>query len=330
MTSGKVIWKTIMLDPNEVCLKKVLRCGQAFRWKCIDGIYSCSIKKRILLLKQNDNILQYGSIPYMKDTISIITEYFNLGVNVNQLYKKWCIRDHRFSKCSSSFQGVRILKQDPWETLISFICSSNNNVKRISKMCESLTIHYGTYLGEFQGINHYTFPLPADLAGDDIEQQLRDLGFGYRARFINQTAKMMIESPDTYKKLKSKKLTTLTRSKCQDFLLKFPGVGPKVADCVALMALNKREVVPIDTHVYQIAKRDYHFHSKTKNKTMTKNVYDEIQQFFIDLWGDYAGWAHSLLFAADLRDLDNGINKTTKREHSGDNSEAIKVKRNHF
>ncbi len=317
MTVAQIRWKRIEVDPTEVCLNKVLRCGQTFRWKCIDQIWSCSIKNRILLLKQDRKGIIYSSIPHMPDTASVLKEYLQLDVDVSSLYKQWCAKDKHFLKNSSHFRGIRILCQDPWENLICFICSSNNNVKRISQMCDSLCVHYGKYLGKFQNITHYTFPTPKVLAVDGTEQRLRDLGFGYRAKFIYQTAKLCVEKPTIYTTLCSKKLKLASKERCQEFLLQFPGVGPKVADCVGLMSLKKHNVVPIDTHVYQIAKRDYKFRTKSKNKTMTKNVYDEIQNFFICLWGDYAGWAHSLLFAADLRDLDNGINiDTIKDEHA--------------
>lgn len=287
-----------MVDPTEACLNKVLRCGQTFRWKCIDQIWSCSIKNRILLLRQNDKEILYSSIPYLPDTATVLKEYLQLDVNASSLYEVWCSKDKHFLKNSSQFRGIRILCQDPWENLICFICSSNNNVKRISQMCDTLCIHYGNYLGTFQGVD--------------------DLGFGYRAKFIYETAKICVNKPVIYKTLCSKKLKLASKEKCQDFLLQFPGVGPKVADCVALMSLKKHNVVPIDTHVYQIAKRDYKFRTKSRNKTMTKNVYDEIQNFFIHLWGDYAGWAHSILFAADLRDLDNGVNIKTIKDKQQD------------
>lgn len=276
-------------------------------------------------MKQDGDTLEYASIPHSKDTEQVVHDYFNLDVSVKDLYKEWCKRDPRFQTNSSKFQGIRILRQDPWENLISFICSSNNNVKRISKMCESLCVNYGKCLGEFQDTPHYCFPDPASLAGPNIEQELRDLGFGYRAKFINRTARLLTEDPQMKAELENE-LRSKSHSECQEFLLGLSGVGPKVADCVALMSLDKHEVVPIDTHVYQIATRDYRFHTKSKNKTMTKAVYDEIQQFFVKQWGDYAGWAHSLLFAADLRDLENGINDAKAVEALRDDTKGKHIK----
>lgn len=266
-----------------------------------------------------------------------------------------------------NFHGIRMLRQDPWENLISFICSSNNNIKRISQMVDNLCTHFGTHLGTFNGVEYFDFPTPYQLAGPETESKLRDLGFGYRAKYIHQTAEMIASAvdlldldtidPATLAKLKNKskkrkkadqdqeqqeeeKLQKSDQSykkgleylcslreqpyeKAHLALLQFSGVGPKVADCVCLMSLDKHDCVPVDTHVWQIARRDYKFKSSfgksggsskksagngNKDPQPTKSDYDNVASFFKDLWGEYAGWAHSVLFTADLKDLNNGVN----------------------
>ncbi|ODV85143.1 hypothetical protein CANARDRAFT_159875 [[Candida] arabinofermentans NRRL YB-2248] len=303
-----LIWKSIKIAPTELTLSKVLRCGQAFRWKFIDGIWSCSIGDQVILLKQDDVQVQYSSIPTSPNTLKLLTNYFNLQVNFGELYDEWCKMDTRFIKNSKNFQGVRMLNQDPWENLISFICSTNNNVKRISKMCENLCINYGTYIATYQDQKHYTFPTPSKLSQPEIESELRSLGFGYRAKFIQQTA-LLLSDKSEFSKLYS--MRTEPHKITHQYLQKFTGVGPKVADCVSLMSLQKHDVVPIDTHVFKIATKDYKF--SCKSKTLNKELYSEIQTFFKNLWGDYAGWAHSVLFAADLKDLNNGVNSTADK-----------------
>ncbi|GMF03015.1 unnamed protein product [Ambrosiozyma monospora] len=196
-----------------------------------------------------------------------------------------------------------MLRQQPWENLISFICSTNNNVKRISKMCESLCVNYGTLIevpesmSDHTGVKlemsadplpYYTFPLPDSLASPSVEEELRQLGFGYRAKFIQQTAAMVSKDPALLQKLtlssvpifssetsgttenENQQLREMPYEECKEFLLQFKGVGPKVADCVALMSLDKHDIVPVDTHVYQIALRDYKFRSKAKSKAKGK------------------------------------------------------------
>ncbi|ANB12139.1 8-oxoguanine glycosylase OGG1 [Sugiyamaella lignohabitans] len=244
-------------------------------------------------------------------TLALINDYFNLDVKLSSLYSDWAKCDSHFSKKSGEFPGIRILRQDPWENVCSFICSTNNNIKRISQMVDNLCIHFGDYIATHEGVAYYDFPKPHQLNDPSVEAKLRSLGFGYRAKYIYKTA-VMVSTPtdsssDGLPALFN--LRNLSYEEAHEELLKFSGVGPKVADCVCLMSLDKHDCVPVDTHVWQIAQRDYKY--GRKYKTLNKVAYDDIRIFFRDLWGPYAGWAHSVLFTADLRDLNNGVNTTT-------------------
>ncbi|CAK9442234.1 uncharacterized protein LODBEIA_P59770 [Lodderomyces beijingensis] len=347
------MWSKIPLRETELSLSKVLRCGQTFRWKNIHNVWSFSLQDRIILLKQDQEALYYSSIPgkhhpgaaNTPETLKFINDYFTLHINLEELYASWKQSHSKFQRprqrqedASSPFErftGIRILRQDPWECLVSFICSSNNNVKRISKMCENLCVNFGEYVNEHEGHAYYAFPTPQQLSGDEVEAKLRELGFGYRAKYIHQTAKKFTSSAFvdiTRDKLDS--LRDASYEEAHEFLLQLTGVGPKVADCICLMSLDKHEVVPIDTHVYQIAVRDYKYRGKRDVKTLNKEMHLSIRGFFRDIFGEYAGWAQSVLFAADLSDLNNGTNvveveaeKTTpvvKREIAGDVAEAVK------
>ncbi|KAG7191517.1 8-oxoguanine glycosylase ogg1 [Scheffersomyces spartinae] len=214
----------------------------------------------------------------------------------------------------SLFPGIRILRQDPWETVVSFICSSNNNVKRISKMCDTLCTEFGDYIGEYKDIKYYSFPSPEQLSSSPgIELRLRLLGFGYRAKFIYQTALLFEDKsvPEiTLERLHE--MRQLDYKMAHEFLLQLMGVGPKVADCICLMSLDKHDVVPIDTHVYQIAVRDFKYKGKRDMKTLNKQMHEAIGTFYKEIFGEYAGWAQSVLFASDLSDLNNGVNVKTE------------------
>ncbi|CDK28304.1 unnamed protein product [Kuraishia capsulata CBS 1993] len=335
MQASKIAWKSVRLDPRELAISKVLRCGQAFRWKQIDGIWSCSLRERVVLLKQDDDFLYYSAIfpanknPEIDDTLEVVTDYFNLNVNLQNLYRLWSELDPAFEKKARVFGGIRMLRQDPWENLVSFICSTNNNVKRISKMCDSLCENYGERIATFQGIDHYSFPGPEKLL--DSESDLRELGFGYRAKYIEKTCQMFADDPTLRDQLYDQRSPKVSSLEAHEFLLQFTGVGPKVADCVCLMSLDKHEVVPVDTHVFTFATRDYGYRFKGKKAvTLSKDVYIDIRHFFETLWGDHAGWAHSVLFAADLSDLENGVNiksevtDEVKRETKSDIKSDIK------
>lgn len=172
-------------------------------------------------------------------------------------------------------------------------------------MCENLCVHFGEFIASYNGMKYYDFPTPeALLASEDVETTLRELGFGYRAKYIYKTACMITENGlESLTELRNKPY-----KEAHTALLEYSGVGPKVADCVCLMSLDKHDVVPVDTHVWTIAQRDYKFKSSLKGKTLSQKVYEETGNFFRDLWGPFAGWAHSVLFAADLLDLNNGVN----------------------
>ena len=161
-------------------------------------------------------------------------------------------------------------------------------------------------------------PSPSALTTPRVEARLRELGFGYRAKYLHQTAVMISRHPtgwlDSLRNPESP-LLGQTSKHAGDWhaeggregyvaahaeLLALQGVGPKVADCVCLMGLGWREAVPVDTHVWQIAQRDYKF-GRGKHRSLTKATYDAVGDHFRQLWGKEAGWAHSVLFTADLR-----------------------------
>lgn len=249
------------------------------------------------------------------DTEDLLRNYLNLEPNLTALYEQWSAADANFKKRAPKFTGIRILKQDPWEALIGFICSSNNNISRISQMVNNLCLHYGSHLGQIQDTVFHDFPTPEALAVPGLESHLRDLGFGYRAKYIATTANIVAkEKPSGWlDSLSNHAVTKEEESKdyllaggrpdyrnAHEALLELQGVGPKVADCVCLMGLGWGESVPVDTHVWQFAQRDYKF-GKGKHRSLTKATYDAIGDHFRQLWGIEAGWAHSVLFAADLR-----------------------------
>jgi N-glycosylase/DNA lyase len=269
------------------------------------------------------------------DTLRIITTYFNLSVPLSSLYETWSKADPNFARRAPSFTGIRILNQDAWEALVAFICSSNNNISRIGQMVSKLCRHFGPYVGDVAAEPFHDFPTPEALAADGVEARLRELGFGYRAKYIAETALIVLESPaDWLLRLRNPmspalgqvddiKLAALSKDDAKTGLLSTPlsdtaaggykaahealltltGVGPKVADCVCLMGLGWAEAVPVDTHVWQIAQRDYKFGGggKGKGKTFNKAVHDAVGDHFRAIWGPYAGWAQSVLFTANLK-----------------------------
>jgi len=203
-------------------------------------------------------------------------------------------------------------------------------------MVHNLCKHYGPLLGHIDGEAYHDFPEPALLTKPGVEAHLRQLGFGYRAKYLSTTAVIVaqLHEPgwlDSLRNPESPLLGEEVKSAgempeggregyrtAHTALLELQGVGPKVADCVCLMGLGWGEAVPVDTHgklrcasllhqiakssaaVWQIAQRDYKF-GKGKHSSLTKATYDAVGNKFRALWGKEAGWAHSVLFTADLR-----------------------------
>ncbi|XP_071776892.1 N-glycosylase/DNA lyase [Centroberyx gerrardi] len=229
---------------------------------------------------------------------TMLRDYFQLNVKLGDLYREWGVADPHFKHIANIFTGVRMLRQEPTECLFSFICTSNNHISRIQGMVERLCQSLGSPLSQLDQTSYYDFPSLSSLADSSVEARLRDLGFGYRARFLQQSAKQIL---DTHGPQWLQGLRSVPYLQARDALRTLPGVGTKVADCVCLMSLDKAEAVPIDTHVWQIAKRDYKYAAGSGQKSITDKVHRDIGDLFRKLWGPYAGWAHSVLFCADLK-----------------------------
>ncbi|POR30828.1 N-glycosylase/DNA lyase [Tolypocladium paradoxum] len=327
-------WHKLPVTFSELCIDTTLRCGQSFRWRKVNDAWTCTLHGRILSLKQDPEHLHYkvtwpetplatlvpppsngAGLQGQDDTEELLRRYFSLSLDLGALYKQWSGADANFRKRAPEFAGVRILSQDAWEALVCFICSSNNNISRISQMVHKLCKHYGPVIGHVGDEALHDFPTPDSLTGKQVESRLRELGFGYRAKYIAETARVVAQEkpPLWLESLRNPEHQGLqsrsgpeslksTYKEAHEALLSLTGVGPKVADCVCLMGLGWGESVPVDTHVWQIAQRDYKF-GKTKSKTFNKAMYDAVGDHFRGIWGQYAGWAHSVLFAADLREF---------------------------
>ncbi|CAJ0865574.1 18087_t:CDS:2 [Entrophospora sp. SA101] len=318
------VWRSLKACPEELRLDTTLKCGQSFRWKVSgENEWSCAFKGRLISLRQTESNVEYRSYQSSSSYSSPSFPYnSSASLSSTEYYAKWCKADKNFAKVADRFQGVRILRQDPVENLICFICSTNNNIARISKMIEKLCNRYGNKVYTLNGEDYYDFPTLDKLASDNIEMELRELGFGYRAKYIVQTVNHLVEKCSGGEEWLYS-LRNLDYRNAHNALLQLSGVGPKVADCVCLMSLDKHNSIPVDTHVWQIAKRDYGFASKT-SKNLTNRLYELVGDHFRNLFGDYSGWAHSVLFAADLKMFE----KKQQYDNNNTSSNNLKTKKN--
>ncbi|KAF9265482.1 DNA glycosylase [Marasmius fiardii PR-910] len=314
-------FKALPLPILQLSLPTVLKCGQSFRWRCFDEFseYRLCLRDRVVCLQQTPTHLLYravfpdpqptGEQLVTKDneTLVWLRDYFQLDIDLLKLYDEWGLKDPVFMNIKERFSGIRMLRQDPWENLISFICSSNNNISRISKMVQNLCKEFSAPIlalpdpGSTTVVEYHPFPPPAALAQAEVASKLRALGFGYRAEFIQKTAHMLIDTHGNNSERWLLNLRQSTTEHARGELLKFMGVGRKVADCILLMSLDKKEVIPCDTHVHQIAVKYYGVKSSPGKSNISAQLYEEINAKLFNVWGQYAGWAHSVLFTSDLK-----------------------------
>ncbi|KAM3964033.1 8-oxoguanine DNA glycosylase [Aphomia sociella] len=311
---SKLSWHKIPCSLRELQLIGTLNGGQSFRWVQDEnsnewiGVFAKTVWK----LQQQDNYLNYqviGTLQKLENTkignsenenvdfSEVLHKYFRLDLNLVKYYEQWSERDELFKSACVQFFGIRMLCQEPVENLFSFICSQNNHISRISSMVEKLCAHYGEEICTYNGVTYYSFPVVEKLSQPEVESNLRKLGFGYRAKFIQKAAAQIVEwgGEDWFKSLQDMKY-----KEARQELMKLHGIGPKVADCICLMSLDHLEALPVDTHVYQIAAQNYLPHLRGR-KNVTEKMYVEIGDHFRKLYGDMAGWAHTVLFCADLK-----------------------------
>lgn len=220
-----------------------------------------------------------------------VTEYLNSDVKVADNYADWSRRDPKyFAPIAAPLLGMRCLRQDPWECTLSFICSQNNNIKRITQLVAAIRNNFGEPIpsDSFRDENPHAFPSLASFKRTATDQKLRSLGFGYRAPYIIESLKKIEEKGGEawIRGLRGQPLETVRVE-----LTALKGVGRKVADCVALFSMDCPETIPVDTHVFQIAKK-FGFLKSGSSATLNDKTHNLIADAFIGKYGDKAGWAH--------------------------------------
>ena len=267
-------------------LTHILDCGQCFRWnKQDDGSYTGVFKGNVLNVQKVKNEVVFKGI--CKGNIQeVVTDYFDLERDYEQIKKKLSRIDSNVSNSIKYGRGIRILNQDLWETIISFIISANNNIPRIKGIIERLSKSYGNEI-KWNGNTYYTFPTPEQLKNVTV-QEYRNLGLGFRDVRVYETTHMILDKKVDLDELQ-KKLDTL---KVREQLLTLSGVGPKVADCILLFSTLKRfEVFPIDVWVRRVMNELY-----IKSEDETKVNKKQIEKLAQEKFGSLAGIAQQYLF----------------------------------
>ena len=270
-----------------------LTCGQAFRWrKREDGTWYGVVGSRLVEVCVDGGNLYWRTYPDGGE--ALIRDYFRLADDVNSIYAFLGERDQHLREVIGRFRGLRLVRQDPTEALLSFVCSAANSIPRISAAIEEMARIYGDLVCEHSNVCYYAFPRPESLASLQ-PKVLNSVGsLGFRGEILRSVSRHILDQGEGW--LLGLRDVPYHEAKAQ--LTAVRGVGAKIADCVCLFSLDKHQAVPVDTHVRQLAYRL--FLPDMKTRSITESGYRRIVDAFVDRYGDYAGWAQQFLFYEDL------------------------------
>lgn len=268
-------------DAGEIVPQHIFENGQFFRYTLLDDkSYDIYALDKYLNVRSDGDILTLT--PCVPDDFeNFWRNYFDLDTRYDELFKQ--SQDANLQTAIKKFSGLKILRQDPFETLISFIISANNNIGRIKGIIERLCEKYGSKIETKDGA-YYSFPTPAQLAKATISE-LKALGCGYRAPYIAETAQAISGGFDL------KALKNMEYEEAKKRLLMLKGVGTKVADCILLFSLGHYNAFPKDVWVKRVMNELYNVSGSDR----------QVQQFAEEKFGKYAGIAQQYLFYAARR-----------------------------
>ncbi len=256
-----------------------INSGQVFLWrKNKDSWYGIN----------GQNILKISKLGNIKSYQNTKTDFFRKKDNIEKIIKS-ISKDNVSKKAVKQYLGLRILEQDPFQCLISFIVSSNSNIQKIKNSLEKMSKKFGEKV-EFENQEFFLFPKPEILAKASINE-IKSCGVGYRAKFIKDAANMIV-----LKKIDFEYLKKCNYLDAKEEICKIPGVGNKVADCILLFSLNKLESFPLDRWMIKILKKYYSDKFQLKTKSITQKQYEILHEKIVNHFGPYAGYAQQFLF----------------------------------
>ena len=267
-----------------------LCCGQVFRWKKIGDWWYGVVGENVVKIRQCGDRLEFEGVDE-----KFVRCYFGLNDDLVQISR--CIgRDDYLKAALRRFEGLRIVRQVSWECLISFICATYKSIAAIELMLRKLSEKFGEKR-VFDGLDFYIFPSVEKLAFAS-DNGLRECGLGYRAKYVQATAKKILEE-----KIDLESCKNLPYLEARKKLVEFPGVGLKVADCVLLFSLEKMEAFPVDVWVKRVILNHYanqlpeEFVKKlSSHDSLTNGEYEKVNAFGRSYFGAYAGYAQEYLY----------------------------------
>jgi len=252
-------------------IRQIAESGQCFRWNKIgENEYRGIVGSNVCEIKQFGNEIEVSGMDEEK-----FSDYFDMKRDYGRI-KEFYRNDAVLSEAVKYGEGIRILNQDKFEVLISFIISANNNIPRIKKSVEAISEKFGKRIRD----EFYAFPTPEELSRA-TEEELKACGVGFRARYIYKTCRDVLNGFDL------EEVSKLPTSECKKELMKLTGVGSKVADCVMLFSMGKCDAFPVDVWIKRIMEELY-----IKKEVPLK----EIEKFSREKFSIYSGIAQQYLF----------------------------------
>ena len=243
----------VQVTNDHFSITQISRSGQCFRMNELTqekaGTVAVVAFGKYLELHQDDNRIFFDCTQEEYDCIW--KNYFDMETDYAEVIRGIDAADTYLVSAAAFGAGIRILHQELWEMIISFIISQQNNIKRIRKCVQLLCEKYGEQKEAKNGVVYYEFPTPDALSKASIED-LYACNLGYRSRYVYETANAVV-----HKEIDLESLSALDYEAANKELLKLCGVGKKVADCICLFALHKTEAFPRDTHINKVLAAQY-------------------------------------------------------------------------
>lgn len=254
-------------------LQYTIESGQIFRWIYRDGWYYIGVKDKLFKIKQNKNKLIYDGKNIDKE---FLASFFRLDDPYEEIITE-INKDVFINEAISKYHGLRIMRQDPWECLVSFVCSSVSNIPKIKKNLFLISSISGEEM-KIDEYTNYSFPSAKSLVN---LAKLKSTKIGFRANYLYQLSKII--ERDYFQKLREKSYT-----EAKTDLTKLPGVGEKIADCVLLFSLEHLNAFPVDTWIKRVMEETYFGSRKSTNR--------KILEFAQSYFGRYSGYAQQFLY----------------------------------